>query len=184
MRTRNLIVWLTLCLLAPACADETHGEKQVRAMVADRPAMTRIVSPGDTVWTWVARRFDGEGLSYRIYWDPTPPEGGATAQHFYPSQGRRATIRLRRSDHPSVLWSSAVFELLNQAGVEQFKHLNERTSKAHIPLRLAEGESAYRIPGAQEVAALWRDRLEKTRGVSRIQAGSGTVARQLARDLR
>ncbi len=146
MRTGNLILWLTLSLLASACGDptpaghyataapddspqtapsnETHGEKQVRAMVADRPAMARIVSPGDEVWRWVAQRFDGVGLSYRVFWDSALPADGASASHRYP-HGERPWIRLKPSTNAQELWSAAVFELLNQGGRDRFRPMKE-----------------------------------------------------------
>ena len=150
MRTRNLIVWLTLCLLAPACADETpvddstrvapatetHGEKQVRAMVADRPEMARIVSPGDPVWNWVARRFDGEGYSFRIYWDGATSASEAVASHDSPFQGLGARIRVAPRDKTrrgaEWSWMLAVYELLNQAGSFQFENMYQQALEGRV----------------------------------------------------
>lgn len=96
--------------------DLAFGEKQIVAMLRDRPAMAKFVKKGDSIWNWTVHQFAGEGLGTRIHWVGAPPNdeflGQTTADN--KSCEIRVLDILRGEPLPGEMqWSVAVFELHN-----------------------------------------------------------------------
>jgi len=98
-----------------------QGEKQLKAMLKDRPTMAEYSSPGDELWNWAARRFAGEGTGHQIEWNPADP-GQADARCWRSQDGRTAAIQVRDLEESQALtpvekfnryWALVVFELYN-----------------------------------------------------------------------
>jgi len=117
-------------------SDMDFGEKQVKQMVRDRPAMANGVDRKSALWTWCVRHFAGSSLGQRIYWhdeDVTSTVGDA--EHEPPYAGENGYIRIRKThtnDDGSAgvastaeLWSDAVFELNNMDNDAEFVRLFE-----------------------------------------------------------
>lgn len=118
-----------------------HGERQVRQMLEDRPAMKQGVQEGDALWRWTVRKFAGEDLDDTIDWDSTVPIG-SDANHTIPTDSQRGQIRvapryrkgpkqgeLRSCDE---LWAEAVFELHNIVGAEDFQRLKDKAARGEL----------------------------------------------------
>jgi hypothetical protein len=135
-----------------------HGERRVRAMLADRPAMAQHVSPGSPVWQWAARKFAGEDLAGPVDWDPSPPRDSG-ADHTSPTPERCGSIRVRKfaakldeQGAPATFdecWRRAVFELHNLAGAADF----QRAAAAAAAGKLTEEEYVCQICQAEYRAA-------------------------------
>lgn len=116
--------------LAPTDLD--HGQRQVRQMLHDRPAMASLGEKASPLYQWAARKFAGEDLHENILWNPAEPEM-TSADHKSPEPGRPGSIRLARtySEGPQKgdertfdeSWRDAVFELYNITGVDEFNRL-------------------------------------------------------------
>ena len=104
-----------------------YGELQLKAMLHDRPAMRRLVQPGDPIWNWSTRQFAGEGTGGRIAWSKEPPAGSVVDSNCLPPESNtdgsnigyirvrearilQGTERLREGED---LWASAIYELNN-----------------------------------------------------------------------
>ena len=114
-------------------ADLEHGRQQVGQMLADRPAMGQYGQRAADLLEWAARKFAGEDLHQRIFWDAVDPFSGATAERTAPVDGEPGAIRVRakHSGGPDkgkvrpfeTMWLEAVFELYNITNVEEFRRL-------------------------------------------------------------
>ena len=101
-------------------------------MLHDRPEMARHGESGQPLEEWAARKFAGEDLGRRIYWDPAePPSFTFGENHVLPGE-RGAIIRVgknvcggKEKGNPQSfdqLWSGAVFELYNIAnGADSYR---------------------------------------------------------------
>jgi hypothetical protein len=126
--------------------DLRFGEEQVRAMMHDRPEMSRCVSEGDALWKWAARQFAGEGVGTRVYWEKTePPDIKYPAAHWHtysrpysenPLYFHRpyiegfGLVRIHSVKHDfpgscEVLWACAVYELNNIQNTPGFQKVSE-----------------------------------------------------------
>jgi tetratricopeptide (TPR) repeat protein len=107
-----------------------HGTKQLKQMLADRPAMAEFIKEGDALWTWTVRKFAGEDTGFLVDWNSGPVNAFFGAYNARPSSpGGNGYIQL--NDIPASektqpgerfdrLWSSAVFELHNIIGSPGF----------------------------------------------------------------
>lgn len=110
--------------------DFAHGERQLEAMLQDRPAMAKWVEKGDSIWVWTASQFAGDAIGTRIQWDNTHPLRSTADHHldyrreypadcYIPYHEPSAHIRVaatnRKGNERSgdKLWSECVFELQN-----------------------------------------------------------------------
>lgn len=130
--------------------DRRHGEEQIKAMLHDRPQMAKVVSPGDSIWTWTVRQFAGQGVGSRVFWsDDTDGMAFASDSHLdyrraysdnmlyfhRPYEEPKGRIRLRKFStdcsydeqlrHADLLWDYAVFELNNIRNSAQFHKVYE-----------------------------------------------------------
>ena len=148
----------------PLTEDElAHGERQLRAMLRDRPAMGRGLTEGDPLWQFAVRRFGGEALGKPIDWDPQLPSD-SLAEHVAPHQGRRGRIRVTTLDadiadaHPDWaferLWSLAVFELHNMSVVPVFDRLRQQATAGTIS----------KVEFVAGIFAAEHEAIERTRG--------------------
>lgn len=105
-----------------------HGEAQLRQMRIDRPAMQRMVRPGDTIWNWVVLRLAGKDIRSTIYWQAESSEDfpipkGVNAAHGYPTPAHNGRIWLHPSTEAEELWSGLIFELHNIRNYKQFNRV-------------------------------------------------------------
>jgi tetratricopeptide (TPR) repeat protein len=106
-----------------------HGTKQLKQMLADRPAMAEFIKEGDVLWTWAVRKFAGEDTGFLVDWSSETVNGFA-AHHGRPvspdDHGMIAindippSDKLQPGERFDDLWSSAVFELYNASGTPGF----------------------------------------------------------------
>lgn len=99
-------------------SDVAWGRKEVDKMMKARPAMATVVSKGDPLYEFVARRFGGGSCGRRIHWDPEPPPDGYPACNDFDSQACLSSLQVAAHDRLGAvsgqeLWSSAIFELFN-----------------------------------------------------------------------
>jgi tetratricopeptide (TPR) repeat protein len=116
-------------------ADLEHGRRQVEKMLHDRPAMAQLGKKAAPLCEWAARKFAGEDLHERVFWDPSEPQGPTTAEHQTPMPGSPGRIRLAakyvtgpNKGQPrsfEEMWQNAVFELHNIAGAETFRRIHD-----------------------------------------------------------
>jgi len=122
-----------------SATDLAHGERQVKAMLGDRPQMAKCVSAGDSVWKWTARQFAGESIGAKIFWQKQPPSD----EHFlsdyrYPHRSTPGWIRVRDADKDGKplggeeVWSGTVFELYNIRGGPQSIKIDEEASSGKL----------------------------------------------------
>jgi tetratricopeptide (TPR) repeat protein len=108
-----------------------HGEKQLRQMLKDRPAMATHVAPGDKLWAWAVRKLAGEDLGVPIDWDPTTPAIVAAAN--VPSDGKtHGRIQVAPSESFEELWKYAAFELYNVAASPEFLELDRKAREGSV----------------------------------------------------
>jgi tetratricopeptide (TPR) repeat protein len=123
-------------------ANLEHGRRQVEKMLHDRPAMAQLGEKAAPLCEWAARKFAGEDLHERVFWDPTEPRGPTAAEHQTPLPGKPGRIRLRAkyvtgatAGQPrsfEELWQNAVFELHNIAGAETFLRIWDDAIKGRL----------------------------------------------------
>jgi tetratricopeptide (TPR) repeat protein len=124
-------------------ADLEHGRQQVGQMLADRPAMGQYGQRAAVLLEWAARKFAGEDLHQRIFWDAVDPGFGRTADHTPPLDGEPGAIRVRAKhsggsdkgkERPfETMWLEAVFELYNITNVEEFERLLADAKAGKVP---------------------------------------------------
>ncbi len=132
------------------------GRQQVRQMLDDRPAMAKYGKKAEALYEWAARKFAGEDLHQQILWNSSDPPPDFPCDHQPPSQHRQGFIRLWRvyPQGPAKgqerrfeeLWSDAVFELYNIAGVRDFDRIEAnavagRLSRREFCVKMLETES-------------------------------------------
>ncbi len=127
---------------APVEATLKHGEQQVDQMLHDRPAMGQYGKKADVLCQWAARKFAGEDLRRRIFWDasalPSDIAGGncsspeeetglicVSAKYLDgPKKGKDRTFE--------ELWCNAVFELYNITNADEFWRLKAEAAKGKM----------------------------------------------------
>lgn len=110
-----------------------HGERQVRQMLKDRPAMGKHGEEAELLYQWAARKFAGEDLREQVNWNSTDPLPGFPCDHQPPVPGRPGFIRIHGKYTQGTakgkerlfeeLWHGAVFELNNITGVKDFRQV-------------------------------------------------------------
>jgi hypothetical protein len=90
---------------------------------------------------WAIRKFAGEDTGFLIHWNPKPPMDANQAQHGSRDASGRAFIQVAKLGFPvtvternafEVMWSGAVFELLNITRHQRFEALWTRAWKKEI----------------------------------------------------
>jgi tetratricopeptide (TPR) repeat protein len=132
-----------------------HGEEQVQRMLADRPTMARFGEKARVLYEWAARKFAGENLGQRVFWDGSEPVR-FDSDNTPPSAERPGRIRVRRtytegankgeSRSFEVLWGAAVFELYNISSARDFQRFElevttGKLTKAAFATKMIECES-------------------------------------------
>jgi len=118
--------------------DFLYGEKQLSQMIKERPAMSKYIRNGDTVWRWCARQFAGESTGSRYSWlGTTFNTHGLGGWHTYPyPSGHYGTITVgQKYNMPNdgdKLWSIAIFELLNIRNDTSFLALDKYANVGKI----------------------------------------------------
>jgi tetratricopeptide (TPR) repeat protein len=113
--------------------DIQHGERQVQQMLLDRPAMRGHGENVDVLYNWAVRKFAGEDLGQKVFWDKSAPPPYTTCANYSSATIRPGTIRLAnnyidgsekgKERSFEELWHDAVFELYNIANAEDFWRL-------------------------------------------------------------
>jgi tetratricopeptide (TPR) repeat protein len=139
-------------------ADLEHGREQVRQMLQDRPAMARYGEKAEVLCQWAARKFAGEDLGQRIFWDATEPTR-TDARCGPPKGAERAWIQVCRKhvDGPEKdqeqsfedLWLSVAFELYNVSHSKDFLRIGEDIAAG----RLSKRQSVSTIVACESQAA-------------------------------
>jgi tetratricopeptide (TPR) repeat protein len=121
-----------------------HGERQVAAMLRDRPPMAEHGDEAAFLRQWAARKFAGEDVGETIDWEPQPPTD-SDAEHVAPTDQGRGRIMIdlyyrqgHRRGQPRTfeeLWSRAVFELHNISLARHFVRLHDEAQKGMIEKR-------------------------------------------------
>ncbi len=122
--------------------DLEHGERQVRQMLENRPAMGELGAKADSLYRWAARKFAGEDLGERIFWNPGEPPPEVACDHRTPGPGCPGYIQmhekftqgpLKGKNVPfEELWRGAVFELYNITGAKDFKRIESEAAAGKI----------------------------------------------------
>ncbi len=136
-------------------ADLKHGQEQVRQMLKDRPAMAQYGDEAGVLYSWAVRKFAGEDLGQRIFWDPADPPD-TSADHFSPTATSPGRVRVRGQykDGPHAgkerageeMWEGVVYELYNILSVKDFRRRSDdaaagKLSKEEFVVRTAEVEN-------------------------------------------
>ena len=127
---------------AISAANLRHGERQVRQMLHDRPAMASLGKKAILLYQWAARKFAGEDLHEKIYWDSSDPPQHTTADNRPPKPGLPGRIRLaarnthgpKRGDDRSFekMWRDVVFELHNIVHAETFRRIDSDAAQGKL----------------------------------------------------
>ncbi len=133
-----------------------HGERQLRQLLHDRPAMTKYGEEARVLYEWAARKFAGEDFGRRILWDASAPPPFTTCANYQSSAEGPGFVQVaeKRSKGPGnagersfeELWHDAVFELYNINNSDDFRRFTMeagagRLSKEEFVTRFMEGES-------------------------------------------
>lgn len=143
-----LISSVTLCTGIDALEpDIDHGNRQVRQMLADRPAMAsyvningeaKKVTENDAIWKWAAESFGTKINDQTIEWTNDSPSSPLifAADHLIPTPSKKGLIRIRedwikngvavREASFYELWHSAIYELFNIRSARKFLELRNR----------------------------------------------------------
>ncbi len=134
-----------------------HGERQLRQMLKDRPAMAQHEKAAAPLRQWAIRKFAGEDLGEEIFWEPTdPPESPSEGCNQPPTDEEPGLITVRKIDNDGPnpgkemsfdkAWAIVVFELYNITNSRDFDRLERdasvgRVSREQFAVRGAEIES-------------------------------------------
>ena len=120
-------------------------------MLQDRPEMARYGESSLPLQEWAARKFAGEDLGRRIYWDPAEPPSFTFGENCLLAGERGAFIRVSSKlccgedkGNPQSfdeLWSGAVFELHNILNAPDLHRIDDEARIGAI----ARGEYVERI---------------------------------------
>ena len=119
-------------------ADLKHGQEQVRQMLKDRPAMAQYGDEAGVLYSWAVRKFAGEDLGQRIFWDPADPPD-TSADHFSPTATSPGRVRVRGQykDGPHAgkerageeMWEGVVYETLQHPQCKRLPAAQRRRSR-------------------------------------------------------
>ena len=133
-----------------------HGERQLRQMLHDRPAMRTYGEKAGVLYEWAGRKFAGEDFGRKIFWDVSEPPPHTTGANYAswtegpgfiqvgekyingPDKGKERSFE--------KLWRDAVFELYNITNSEDFRRITMevfrgRLSKEEFVAKIIECES-------------------------------------------
>ena len=126
----------------PNPAAREHGERQLRQMLHDRPAMAQYGEKAAVLYQWAARKFAGEDLGRKIFWNAPDPMLPSDACNHSGSAEDPAYIQLRKNytDGPDKgkprsfdeLWQNAVFELNNVTRADDFQQIDGDAQKGRL----------------------------------------------------
>jgi hypothetical protein len=120
------------------------GEKQLKQMLKDRPAMAGYVTQGDDLWDWTAAQFAGQTSGIEGKWDNGNPEPlWDAATSFLPKDPRFNIFVTNKFTGPwtlahhcpqlngtpkpgDMLWYQAIFELFNSQKLSRFLKVVQR----------------------------------------------------------
>ncbi len=144
-------------------AASQHGERQLRQMLRDRPAMATFGEKDAAVlYEWAARKFAGEDFGQIINWDASGAPAFTTAATYPSPVEGPAFIRASRTRKAGregtdrsfeELWHDVVFELYNTLNAKDFRQLTAEAGAGS----LSEEEFVARVIECESRAA------EKTR---------------------
>ena len=111
-----------------------HGQEQLQRMLNDRPVMKQYNERSKFLYDWAIRKFAGEDLHRRIFWDSTdPPFNYSAANHsvadFYGSRciqvAEKFSAGQKKGENLSFedLWSGVVYELFNCLSEDEIKSI-------------------------------------------------------------
>lgn len=161
---------ILIAAVALAAASPEHGERQVAAMLDDRPAMAGATQADLPLRRWAAAQFEGASAGAPVFWDPAPPKSGFDAEHTPPQPTRRASVRVSerfahgpsRGQHKRYgdLWADLVFEFHNLANAASYAEIHTRVSAGDIgPAQwleaLTRGEHAALLATAEFYRQRW-----------------------------
>ena len=140
-----------------------HGERQLRQMLRDRPAMGRFGERAAVLYEWAVRKFAGEDLGRKIFWDVSDPPPFTSCANDLLSADGPGVIQVcgRHVDGPNKdgersfdeLWRDAVFELYNVTNAADFRRAVAEASTG----KLSKEDFVNKIMDSESLAA------EKTR---------------------
>jgi len=123
-------------------ANRQHGERQLRQMLQDRPAMREHGEEAKALYEWAVSRFAGGDFGQRIVWDASPPPPFATCANHRRSKETPSCIRVaeRCSDEKGTsrkrsfeeLWHDVVFELYNITNSDDFQRYTKEASEGRL----------------------------------------------------
>jgi tetratricopeptide (TPR) repeat protein len=119
-----------------------HGRRQVRQMLLDRPAMRQYGEQAQVLYEWATRKFAGEDLGQKVFWDASPAPPHTTCANYPPTAARAGFIQVSGSHSNGrdkgkeqsfeELWHDVVFELYNIANAEDFGRLTTEASMGKL----------------------------------------------------
>jgi tetratricopeptide (TPR) repeat protein len=119
-----------------------HGERQVQRMLQDRPAMSYQKEEAKVLYGWAARKFAGEDLGRRVFWDGSEPPPDTTCENQPPRGGDFGFILVsgKYIDGPDKgktrsseeMWHDAVFELYNISNDREFSRLTANAASGRM----------------------------------------------------
>lgn len=132
-----MVAIVILCICIPLLSpdkDFSFGRRQVNQMVDDRPEMGGIFDEDAEIVEWLVKRFEGDSVESRIYWNAEEPLSGFSAEHsrryhIYPAQ-----IRVDSGKTLSGLdkWVAVVFEVHNLDNSKSFEGLEQAAASGGI----------------------------------------------------
>jgi hypothetical protein len=127
---------------APDATSRQHGQKQLAAMLADRPQMKAFLKLTDDLYEWAVRAFARRINGAEIYWssEAIPGPNPFLACHLPPTEGRPGRIQINPIGSETIgsaeaftrLWNCAVFELHNIESAREFIRLDGRAYRSAI----------------------------------------------------
>jgi pentatricopeptide repeat protein len=127
---------------APVETALKHGEQQVDRMLHDRPNMGQYGKNADALYQWAARKFAGEDLRRKIFWDASafPPEIAGGNCSSPEEETGLICVSGKYVDGPKKgkdrtfeeLWCNAVFELYNITNADEFWRLKAEAAKGKL----------------------------------------------------
>lgn len=143
-----------------------HGSNQLKQLLIDRPQMRGWVSEGDTIWNWMMRKFAGEDIQHKIYWQAEETDNfiipdGVNAAHCYPTDIHEAQLWVDKLQNPEEMWAGVIFELFNITNHDAFEAIERDAmlgfcDKQNYIMRYAELEYHAARRTAQFYKTIWR----------------------------
>jgi tetratricopeptide (TPR) repeat protein len=121
-----------------------HGERQVEQMLHDRPQMSGHGAKAKIFYQWAARKFAGEDLGQKIFWNSAELPQCFNSKNWTSSSTQASegyiSVRGKYVDGPNKgeersfeeLWCDVVFELYNIANSQDFYQLNKEAAEGKL----------------------------------------------------